>query len=149
MSQTFRGPLTVLARLMLCALFFLSAVRDKINYFGYTADYMGMKGVPAPHVLLVGAILFLIVGSVLVVVGYKARLGAVLLLVFLTLATYYYYDFWNAGADERQWQINQFLVNLSLMGAMLLILINGAGPMSLDSCTAKQPAHHEEPVPAG
>ena len=59
---------------------------------------MAAEGVPAPQFMLAGAIVFLIAGSLSVILGYKARIGAALLLVFLVLATYYFHDFWNARA---------------------------------------------------
>jgi putative oxidoreductase len=123
--------LTVVGRLMLVAIFFLSAVGEKIPNFAKTADVMTAQGVPAAPFMLVGAIVFLIVGSAFVAVGYRARLGAALLLVFLILATYYFHPFWKLAGAERQAQMIQFMKNLALMGAMLFIMGNGSGPASL------------------
>jgi putative oxidoreductase len=100
---------------------------------------MDAVGVPAPQFMLVGAIVFLIVGSLSVILGYKARIGAVLLLTFLLLATYYYFHaFWNLEEQAQQEQMIQFMKNLSMMGAMLFIVANGSGPMSLDSWLHKR-----------
>ena len=44
---------------------------------------MASVGVPIPTVALASAIVFLLVGSVSVAVGYRARFGALLLLLFL------------------------------------------------------------------
>jgi putative oxidoreductase len=83
--------------------------------------------------MLVGAIVFLIAGSLSVVLGFKARVGATLLLIFLVLATYYFHDFWDVtDPAAKQEQLIQFMKNLGLMGAMVLIIANGTGPMSLD-----------------
>jgi putative oxidoreductase len=138
MSLLIRGPLTLLARLMLCAIFLMSAVGNKIPNFSDVAHkYMAPKGIPAPELMLVGAIVFLVVGSLSVIVGYKARFGAALLLVFLVLATYFFHDFWNLAGRQQQEQMTQFLKNLSIFGGMLFIVANGAGPMSLDGREAK------------
>src|SRR5262245_34786928 len=94
MFDALRGPLTVLGRLLLGAIFFLSAAGTKVPQFDAVAGVMGSVGVPAPRLLLAGAIAFLVVGSVSVAVGYKARFGAALLLTFLALATYYFHPFW-------------------------------------------------------
>ena len=49
------------------------------------------------------------------------------------LATYYFHDFWTLSDPQaQQEQMIQFLKNLGLMGAMLLIIANGTGPLSLD-----------------
>jgi putative oxidoreductase len=136
MSNPIQGATTVLGRLMLCTIFFMSAVGNKIPNFAGVAEYMQSAGVPAPPLLLVLAIAFLLVGSVCVILGFKARLGAGLLLVFLTLATYYFHAFWNFEGQEQQLQLIQFMKNLSMAGAMLLIMANGPGPVAFDTRAA-------------
>ena len=84
--------------------------------------------------MLVGAIVFLIAGGFSIILGYKSRIGATLLLIFLILATYYFHHFWNiSDPKQQQEQMIEFLKNLGLMGAMLLIIANGTGPLSLDN----------------
>ena len=133
MNTTITGILTVAARAMMALIFLMSAVGNKIPNFTAIAGYMGSEGVPAPKLMLVGAIAFLLLGSVSLILGYKARIGAALLLVFLVLATYFFHDFWTvADAAARQDQTIQFMKNLSMMGAMLFVVAIGAGPWSLD-----------------
>jgi putative oxidoreductase len=127
----------VLARFMLCAIFFMSAVGNDIPNFGSVVEYMKLVGMPAPELMLVGAIVFLIVGSISVLFGWKARIGAGLLLIFLVLATYYFHAFWNLTGQEQKMQMIEFLKNLSIAGAMLFIMANGAGRMALDNCCSK------------
>jgi putative oxidoreductase len=146
MFQVLRGPLTVLGRLLLCTIFFLAVVGNKIPHFSDVAKVMESVGVPAPQLLLVGAIVFLLVGSLSVIVGYKARIGAVLLLTFLVLASYYFHPFWKLEGQAQQEQMVQFMKNLSMMGAMLFVLANGSGPMSLDSWLTKRSAPAEKPA---
>jgi putative oxidoreductase len=60
------------------------------------------------------------------------------LLVFLVLATYYFHDFWTLSDPQaKQEQMILLMKNLGLMGAMLLIIANGTGPMSLDGRRSK------------
>ena len=137
-SQMLRGPLTVLGRVLLSTIFLMAAVVNKIPHFSDVAKLMGSVGVPAPQFLLAGAIVFLIVGSLSVIAGYKARIGAVLLLTFLVLASYYFHPFWNLEGQVQQEQMIHFMKNLSMTGALLLIVANGSGPMSLDSWLHKR-----------
>jgi putative oxidoreductase len=135
-----QGFFSVVARLMIAAIFLASAVMNKIPNFNATSDAMAGKGVPQPKILLAGAIAFLLLGSVSLIVGYRARLGAFLLLVFLAAATYYFHAFWKMEPGETQMSEQiQFMKNLALMGGMLFIVANGAGPWSLDArgCHAK------------
>ncbi len=130
---TLFGVLALLGRLMLVAIFLLAAVGQKIPKFNDTAAYMATEGVPVPKIMLGGAIVFLIVGSLSVGLGFKARIGATLLLVFLLLATYFFHDFWTqVDPLAKQEQMIQFMKNASMMGAMLLVIAHGPGLMSID-----------------
>jgi putative oxidoreductase len=145
MPRAIQGILAVIGRVMLCTIFLLSAVGNKIPNFGAVASVMEKEAVPAPQVLLAGAIVFLIAGSLSIILGFKARIGAALLLIFLVLATYYFHDFWTVTDPQvKQDQMIQFMKNLGLMGAMVLIIANGTGPMSLD-----ERAGSSGPRPAG
>lgn len=138
MLQVIQGPLTVLGRLLLATIFFMAAVGNKIPHFSQVANYMDQAGVPQPQLLLVGAIVFLIVGSLSVIVGYHARIGATLLLTFLVLASNYFHPFWRFEGQAQQEVMIQFMKNLSMMGAMIFVMANGSGAMSLDSLSHKR-----------
>lgn len=124
---------SVIGRVFLATIFLMSAVGNKIPNFDGVSEYMGKVGMPAPRLMLVGAITFLILGSASVILGYKARIGASLLLVFLILATYYFHNFWDLEGQARQDQMIQFMKNLSMAGAMIFLIANGSGAGSLDT----------------
>jgi len=135
-EQTGSGPLAaigaVVGRVMIAAIFLLSAVGNKIPNFGATVETMAKEGIPLPQVALVGAIVFLIAGSLSIIFGYKTAVGAALLLVFLLLATFYFHDFWTFQGEEAEQQRNNFMKNVSLMGTMIFLMAVGPGPASLD-----------------
>jgi putative oxidoreductase len=137
MQNPIQGILTVAGRSMISLIFLMSAVGNKIPKFSDVAGYMASEGVPLPKLMLVGAIVFLVVGSLSVIVGYKARFGAALLFVFLVLATYFFHDFWTFEGQEQQAQMIQFMKNLSLMGTMVFLMANGSGAMSIDAKIAR------------
>ena len=131
--------LNILGRFFLIVIFLMSALGNKIPNFGSTAEYMTSEGVPAAALLLVGAIVFLIAGSLSILLGYKARIGATLLLIFLVLATYWFHDFWTfEDPAQVQMQTISFMKNLALIGAMLMIIARGAGNPSLDNRFSKK-----------
>lgn len=133
MNSNLNGALSVAGRTLMALIFLMSAVGNKIPNFDAVSQFMASEGVPAPKLLLAGAIVFLLAGSASLVLGYQARVGAALLLIFLILATYYFHDFWIiTDAAARQLQTIQFMKNLSMMGAMLFVIANGSGPWSLD-----------------
>ena len=127
-----QGYLSLAARIMIAAIFLMSAVGNKIPNFSNVTKYMASEGVPLPGFLLAGAILFLVAGSVSVIAGYKTPIGAGLLLIFLVAATYFFHDFWTFEGEARQQQMTQFMKNVSLMGTMLFLATNGAGKLAAD-----------------
>ncbi len=146
MTAALQALVSIFGRLCLVTIFLMSALGNKIPNFNGVAAYMGSAGVPQPQVLLAGAIAFLIIGGVTVLLGWKARLGAGLLAVFLVLATYYFHDFWNLPAAEQQNEMIQFMKNLGLLGAMLLIMANGPGAGSLDGRKKKSTPKAAKPA---
>lgn len=130
-----QGFVSLVARLMIVAIFLASAAANKIPKFTEVAEMMGGAGIQQPKIMLAGAIVFLILGSVSLIVGYYARFGALLLLVFLIAASYYFHAFWKlpAGPAQMAEQIN-FMKNVALMGTMVFIIANGAGAWSMDAC---------------
>ncbi len=129
------GVAAVSARILLCAVFMAAAVgytAPDVNSFAQT---IAVKLALAPMWVWIGAIVLLVAGSLSVVVGYKARFGALALLAFLVLTTYLFhgFTFWNVVSTQaRHDHIVYLVMNLSIMGAMLFIVVNGAGQMSLD-----------------
>jgi putative oxidoreductase len=139
MSSQLQGILGLIGRIALCAIFLLAAAGDIPNYNG-TVKLMNDHGVPYPEYLLGGAIAFLILGSLSVILGLWARLGALLLLVFLIMASVFFHNFWDMSTrKEWQDQMIHFMKNLSMAGAMLFIMGNGAGAWSMDARRATRP----------
>jgi uncharacterized membrane protein YphA (DoxX/SURF4 family) len=114
MSSILTVVVNIAGRLMLAAIFLMSAMGNKVPNFGQTVEYMSALKVPLPNISLVGAIAFLIVGGVSVILGFKTRLGASLLGIFLVLATCYFHNFWtfarlvgvsdaNDPVSEKSW----------------------------------------------
>ena len=133
MPSAYRTPAAILGRLLLAAIFLISPLANLIPNFKVTIVSMQKAGVPFATPLLVVAIAMLIAGSLSLIAGYKARWGAILLLVFLLPATYYFHAPWTAiDASEFSQQIIHFLKNVALMGAMLLVAVLGPGPGSID-----------------
>lgn len=133
MNQILETYMPVVGRVLLGLVFLLSAF-GKITDFSGTAGYMASAGMTVgTPVLLAGAIVFLLAGSVSLFLGFKVRIGALLLIAFLIPATLIFHNFWALEGDAAQMQMIQFLKNLSILGGLLFVLGRGAGPISLDS----------------
>jgi putative oxidoreductase len=125
------GPL--LARILLALIFLLSGV-GKIGNFSGTQAYMAARGMPATTLLLLGAIVIEIGGGLSVLLGYKLRLGALLLFFFLIPTTLIFHTALGGSFPPEQAQLQQamLLKNLAIMGGLLALAAQGAGDFSLD-----------------
>jgi putative oxidoreductase len=91
-------------------------------------------GVPFATIVVPLSGILALVGGVSVILGYRARFGAFLLLVFLVPVTLVMHKLWGiADPQLAMMQRVHFLKNTSLIGACLLVMYHGAGPYSLDS----------------
>ena len=116
----------LVARILLSAIFIKSAI-DKIMDPAGTQAYMQQHGMPLAGILLIPTILVLLMGGLSVLLGYKARLGALLLVGFLIPASLIFHtDF------SQKIQVIQFMKNLGLMGGLLMVFAYGPGHLSLD-----------------
>ncbi len=118
----------------LLALIFIFAGFHKITGFEGTAGYMASHGLPMPQVLLVATIVIELIGGLMLLIGWQAKLAAAAIFLFLIPATVLFHAFWTvnpADAMLLQNQMNHFMKNLAIMGGMLYIVAYGSGPFSL------------------
>ena len=123
--------LSLIARICLAGIFLGSAVNKMLNT-PETVAMMAKQGVPAPNLMILGAIAFLLVGGISVVLGLFTRIGTLLLMIFLVLATYFFHDFWTLEGAEARQELIAFQKNVGLFGGLLFLFANGPGLCSLD-----------------
>jgi putative oxidoreductase len=116
----------LIGRILLVLIFLQSGIGKIVNFQG-TAQYMAKFSMPYTNFFLIGAIFFELVGSITVISGYYARLGAFLLVIFLIPTTLIFHTNFS---DPNQ-QIH-FMKNVSMFGGLLVLLMVGAGRFSLD-----------------
>jgi len=134
MKATQAGIINLIGRTLLASVFLLTALVSKIPDFRHVAERMAQEGVPFPSFMLLGAIVFLLAGSLSLIAGFKARAGAVLLLLFTISGTYFFHHFWTYTEPEQmQEHFKSFMKNVAIMGGLLMIIANGPGAFSFDS----------------
>jgi putative oxidoreductase len=122
-----------LGRALFSSIFILSTVGHfSSKEIGYAAHH----GVPFASLLVPLSGVLALAGGLSVLLGYKARIGAWMLVAFLVPVTLAMHAFWSE-TDPAAVMIQQlmFMKNLSMLGAALMITYFGAGPVSLDSRT--------------
>jgi putative oxidoreductase len=103
------------------------------HFSSASVDYANSQGVPMASILVPLSGIMAIAGGLSVLLGYKAKWGACLLVAFLIPVTLMMHAFWKLDDPvEHQMQMAMFMKNISMLGAALLIAWYGAGPVSLD-----------------
>ncbi|MFT5168365.1 MAG: putative oxidoreductase, partial [Saprospiraceae bacterium] len=92
--------LTDLIARMFISFIFLFEAYDSIKFFKTTKLQMTEYGITwQQDILLMGAIFLLVLGGLLVLVGYRSKLGAVLLLIYWVPVTFIVHSWWNDPAE--------------------------------------------------
>ena len=111
-------------RTLLASLFLLSGL-GKLGAYSGTAAYMASQGVPGGLLPLV--IATEVLGSLVIILGWKTRVVALLLAGFTAITALVFH---NNFADQTQ--MIMFMKNVAITGAFLLLVVHGAGPLSID-----------------
>ena len=144
MNPTIECYAPLLTRVLVSQIFVIAGVGKVADWSG-TAGYMASKNMPFVGFFLVMAILFELVGGLAVLIGFRARLGAAALIVFLIPTTLIFHSFWTDPDDQSRMQMIHFMKNLAILGALLMIAAHGPGPISLDAKPRKAPGRAPEP----
>jgi putative oxidoreductase len=87
----------------------------------YTAQLEGVTGMSTPQLLAIAAGAIELICGIMIALNFGARFFALVLILFVAAATFYYHDFWNqTGADAANNMIHA-LKNLSIIGALFMI----------------------------
>ena len=117
-------------RILYSAIFVLSA---STHFSPETSAAARQAGVPLAEIAVPMAGLMAAAGGLSVLLGYRARIGATLIAIFLIGVTPALHDFWTVTDPAmQQVQLVMFLKNVSMLGAALGITYFGSGPLSLD-----------------
>jgi putative oxidoreductase len=116
----------LIGRLFYSSLFVLFGYFKLMAYSG-TVTYMAAKGLPAPSLFAVLAVVFELGGGILMLVGYQTRLVALALALYTLVAALIAHTNF---ADTNQ--LIHFMKNMAIVGGSLAFFATGAGAYSLD-----------------
>ena len=125
---SFMAPL---GRVLLSAIFIMYGFP---HFTSQTIGYAAQHGVPAAGILVPLSGVMAIVGGFSILLGYHARAGAWLVIIFLLVVTPVMHNFWSfTDPGPRALQQSMFMKNLAMMGGPILVAYFGAGPWSVDA----------------
>lgn len=122
----------LLARICVSFIFLYEAY-DSIVFFKNTKETLTAYGIHwNQDFLLIGLIFVLILGSVLILIGYYASIGGFLILLYWLPFTFIIYSFWNDPEAIRRLNSLYFMRNMGVAAALMLLMANGAGRFSVN-----------------
>jgi uncharacterized membrane protein YphA (DoxX/SURF4 family) len=137
-------------RVLFAVLFIYSGV-TKLFAVPATADFIASKvtipaalapyatqletaaGMPMPQILAIAVGAFEVIGGLTIALNFGARFFAILMIIFVGAATFYFHDFWNQAPPDNAKALVDALKNLSIIGGLFIIAGYGRGPRTVDA----------------
>lgn len=121
----------LLGRIFLSAMFLYEAY-DSIYYFQRTKSTMTDYGITwNQDMLLSGAIFLLVVGGVMLLIGYRVTLASIFLLIYYVPITFIVHSWWNEPVALQREGAIDFMQNMAIVGGLLLLIGRGSGRYSI------------------
>ncbi|CAB3757331.1 DoxX family protein [Paraburkholderia humisilvae] len=136
MTRAVESGVIFIARLALAVLFLWGAAIKLTGYAGFMA-YLHARDVPfvifaAPLVIAIE-----LLGGILLVVGWRIRALGLILAIYTVATAIFGHDFWNVtDASLQREMVVQFWKNIAIAGGFLLLVVTGAGRISIDGARA-------------
>jgi putative oxidoreductase len=126
-----KGAVVLLGRFLFALIFLMSSP----NHFSrQTIAYASAQGVPLASLAVPFSGILAFLGGLSILLGYRAKIGAWFIVLFLVPVTVMLHRFWGiSDPAQAQMQMIMFMKNVSMLGAALFISQFGAGPLSLDA----------------
>jgi putative oxidoreductase len=134
----------MLGRILLPLVFIVAGIQKLMNIRDI-ADMLAASNVPIPEQIVpylrgipkYEALGYLVAGievvcGLMVLIGLKARWGALVLIVFTACTIILVHHFWDMEGAAQLANLSQALKNLAIMGGLLLVVAVGSGPSAVD-----------------
>jgi putative oxidoreductase len=130
-TSVVRGAIVLLGRLFFAAIFLMAGPN---HFTKQTIGYAASQGVPLASLAVPISGVLAVIGGLSILLGYRTKIGAWFIAVFLVPVTLIMHRFWTvADPMMAQVQMVMFMKNVAMLGGALLISQLGAGPLSLDA----------------
>jgi putative oxidoreductase len=121
MLSNYKSEILFAGRLLLGGAFVFAGLRN-IQNRALLTQMMSARGMPqAGAVLWLGIVLQIATGALLIS-GTWTTVASALLLLFLTVATPMFHNFWDYQGPDRASRINGFVSNVALAGGFLALV---------------------------
>jgi putative oxidoreductase len=121
----------LLARTLMASLFIVFAARGLLA-FPVTAAYFASLGFPMPLAAAGLSIAIQLGAGLMLVLGWKTRYAAWLLVAYVLVATAVAHRYWEFDPAYQLGQLGNFYKNLAIVAGLMLLATFGPGRFSLD-----------------
>ncbi len=125
----------LLGRLLYSLIFILAGIS---HFSRETIQVAADRGFPMASFLVPASGVLLLLGGLSILLGFKARYGAWLIVIVMVPLTLFIHRFWGVHESMQMLQKIMFLKNLSMIGGALIIAYFGSGPLSVDRHKGKK-----------
>ena len=132
MRQAIARDLLALTGRLFVSGIFVQAVLGKTLGWSGQAQYMAANGMHHVSLLLGAALLIEAVGTLCIVLGYRASTAALIMSVYLLIVTIRLHNFWAFQGDRAGMLQTHFFKNLAIVGGLLFIAAFGPGRLALE-----------------
>lgn len=126
----FQAVLLLLGRILIAAEF-LWAAFEEIMHMQETVANMESNQIPFIYFFLGGVFFLQIVGSLMLLFGYKGRLGALLLIIILIPSSFFLQNL-TLQSGERILEQMMFMKDKAILGGLLAFAAVGPGKLAFD-----------------
>jgi putative oxidoreductase len=136
MTRAAESGVIFIARIALATLFLWGGAMKLIGYAGFIG-YLNAKGVSYAPFLAPLVVAIELLGGILLVVGLRIRALGLILAIYTVATAILGHDFWNVtDASLQREVVVHFWKNVGIAGGFLLLIVTGAGRISIDGARA-------------
>lgn len=88
----------------------------------YITQLETITGMSMAHILAIVSGAIEVICGLMIALNFGARFFAIVLILFVAAATFYFHDFWNQTGPEARNNLVHALKNLALIGALFMIV---------------------------
>lgn len=135
MSEERKRAVPLVGRILMSSVFLVFGAM-KLTTFGYYVQLASSHGMPLPAASIVAAAIVEILGGLAILTGFQVRAVSWFLFVYLIPTSIIFHNYWALQGALKAAMEAHFFKNMAIMGGLLFLATNGAGPYSVDCARA-------------
>ena len=135
MAEQRSSGVPLIGRILMSSVFLVFGVM-KLTTFGYYVQLAAGHSMPFPAASIVAASVVEILGGLAILAGFQIEAVSWFLFVYLIPTSIIFHNYWALQGALKANMEAHFFKNMAIMGGLLFLATNGAGPYSVDAARA-------------